>query len=466
MSLRPSFAASILAALAVGNPLAAADGPDAAGARLVGAALVQSRAHDKLAYLTDRIGHRLSGSAALERAVQWAADEFRRDGMDRVWTEKVLVPHWVRGPIAVRVVSPIETGLVALALGGSVSTPAAGIQAELIEFSSLDELKAAGEAVRGKIVLFNKPIAAGFDEEHGYGSAVGLRVDGASAAARQGAVAMLLRSLGTADFRLPHTGAMRYATDAPKIPAAAVAAEDALMLHRLLAAGERVRVQLALEASELPDAESANVLAELRGRERPAEVVLLAAHLDSWDVGQGAIDDGAGCAIVMETMRLLQQQGAAPRRTIRAVLYTNEENGTRGGKAYVEAHRGELALHVAAIESDSGGAAPQGFGVSAGPGGAEAVREIARELAGLGAGDVVPRGGGADIGPLKEFGVPLLSLRQDSTHYFDYHHTPADTLDKVRPAELDLNVAALAWLAWMLAEREAPLPRLVPEPAR
>ncbi len=426
--------------------------------RIIGAAIVESRAWDKLAYLSDHIGHRLSGSAALERAVAWTAEELRRDGIDRVWTEPVMVPHWQRGTAAAAIVAPLTHEMPVLALGGSVATPEQGVTAEVIVVTDFEELDARAADVRGKIVLYNKPIQAGFGSEHGYGSAVGLRVHGASRAAKHGAVATLIRSLGTADYRLPHTGGMRYDAEQPKIPAAAIAAEDAGQIARLLEAGETVRVQLQLGSRWLPDAESANVLAEIPGRELPEEIVLIGAHLDTWDVGQGAHDDGAGCAIVMETMRLIKRLGLRPRRTIRAVLFTNEENGLRGGRDYAARHGQKR--HVAAIESDSGGFAPLGFGVSAGPGGVELVQRIAAPLAAVGADAVTPGGGGADISPLKQYGVPLMGLRQESRRYFDYHHTAADTLDKVSRSDLDRNVAALALMAWGLAEHESTLPRL------
>jgi len=441
----------------------APDDPSAVAGGLVGAAMVDGRAHHKLTYLTDRVGHRLSGSHALERAVAWAAAEFERDGLDRVWTEKVRVPHWVRGEARARIVAPIERDLPVLALGGSVATPPDGTTAEVIEVASFDQLEAAAGAVAGKLVLFNRAMEAGWNAESGYGSLAPLRVDGPSRAARLGAVGMLIRSLGTANYRLPHTGALAYDESVPRIPAAALAAEDAELLHRLIGSGETVRVRLDLGCSTLDDAESANVLAEIPGRERPDEIVLIGAHLDSWDVGHGAHDDGAGCAIVMETMRLLRRLAAPPRRTVRAVLFTNEENGLRGGLDYAERHGAER--HVAAIESDSGGFRPVGFGVTAGEGGVEMVREIARRLATIGAADVVSGGGGADIGPLrKRHGVPVIGLRQDGERYFDYHHTEADTLDKVDPGDLDRNVAALAVVTYLLAEQDAVLPRLQPEP--
>jgi len=425
-------------------------------ARILGAALVENGAYDKLAYLTDRIGHRLAGSESLERAVAWAVEEFKRDGIEQVWTQPVMVPHWVRGEESARIVEPVQSRMHLLALGGSVGTPEGGLTAEVIEANSFEELESLGDRVQGKIVLYNKPMETARD----YGSGASLRVKGASKAARLGAVGMLLRSLGTADFRLPHTGAMRYEDDVPQIPAAALAVEDAAQLHRLLASGDTVRVQLELGCRMLEDAESANVIAELPGSEFPDEIVLIGAHLDSWDVGQGAHDDGVGCAMVMETMSLLRRLGLKPRRTIRAVLYTNEENGLSGGKAYAAEYG--ATTHVAAIEADSGCTTPVGIGVHAGPGGMAMIEEVAAVLAGIGAGEIEQGGGGPDISPLRKLGVPTLNVRQDWSRYFDYHHSEADTLDKVKRHDLDLNVAALAVLTYSLAERDETLPRLEP----
>ncbi len=430
-------------------------------AKLAGAALIDGKAWDKLAYLTDRIGHRLSGSEGLEKAVTWTAEEFKRDGIPRVWTEEVMVPHWVRGEEQARIVAPVEWKLALLALGGSVGTPEGGITAEVIEVDSLEQLNERKDEVKGKIVLFNKAIEAGFDAKYGYGSAVPMRVVGPSRAARHGAVGMLIRSLGTADFRLPHTGTLRYEDGLPKIPSAAIASEGAELIHRLLASGDPVKVHMELGAKTLPDALSHNVIADIPGREKPEEIVLIGGHLDSWDVGQGAHDDGAGCAIVMEVMRLIQKSGMQPRRTIRAVLFTNEENGLRGGRDYEKRHGHET--HVAAIESDSGGAEPVGFGVSAGEGGVAMIEEIASMLEFIDAHRVASRGGGADISPLRVHGVPLMNLRQQSFNYFDYHHTEADTLDKIDRQNLNKNVAALTVMTWLLAEREETLPRNNPE---
>jgi carboxypeptidase Q len=335
----------------------------------------------------------------------------------------------------------------------------------VLEVSSFDELHALGERAKGKIILYDKAMTRESDESKsvGYGAVAPLRHGGAIEAAKLGAIGALIRSLGTASYRLPHTGAMAYDEKVPKIPFAAITAEDSELIHRLLADGDHVSVHFRLGCRTLPDVPSANVVADIVGREKPEEIVLICGHLDSWDLATGAIDDGAGVAIVMEAMRLVHVLGLQPRRTIRAVLYMNEENGLAGGKTYAADHRAELQKHVAAIESDSGAAHPLGFGISGGAGAEERVREIATLLRGFGADDVKKGGGGADISPLRDSGVPMLSLRQDGTHYFDYHHTPADTLDKVDPFELSQNAASMAVMAYILADMPETLARQEPE---
>ena len=433
-------------------------------AKLIGEEAVSQGAFAKLAYLSDRIGPRLSGSPGAAAAVTWTAQEFRRDGFTPI-TEKVMVPHWVRGEETAALLAPVARKLHVTALGMSIATPPEGITGDLIEAGSFDELKALGEKVRGKVVLFYRVMQRD-REGTDYGPGANLRFKGAPEAAKLGAVAMLLRSLGTLSGNLPHTGTMGYEEGVEKIPAAALTAEDADLLHRLLAAGDPVRVRLTLGCRQLPDAESANVMADLKGRTLPEEIVVIGGHLDSWDLGTGAIDDGAGVAISMEALRLIKVLGLRPRRTIRAVLFMNEENGTRGGKGYAEAHLSELDKHVAAIESDSGAGNPIGFGVTAGAGGLERVATLADALRLVGeARWVKTDGGGTDIGPLKAAGVPLLSLRQDMTYYFDYHHTSADTLDKVDPRALADNAVAMAYMAYALADAPEPLPR-IPEDQR
>lgn len=428
-------------------PRVRADAYREAAGRIIGAALTDDTAYRRLAYLTDRIGNRLSGSESLERAVEWAVTEMKRDRLDRVRAEKVLVPHWVRGEESLEMLEPAARKMPMLGLGNSVGTPPEGITAEAVVVRNFDELDALGERVRGKIVVYNAPFT-------NYGATVQYRGVGPSRAARYGAVAALVRSVTPVSLQSPHTGALRYAEDQARIPAAAVTVEGAETLQRMQGRGERIRLRLKMEAKFLPDAESANVIAELRGKDKPDEIVLVGGHLDSWDVGAGAHDDGGGCIVAWEAVRLLKELGLRPRRTIRVVLFTNEENGLRGGNGYFEAHRKEVADHVLAIESDSGVYRPTGFGLDdKSPAQARSdVREIASLLRGLRADRIDADGGGADIGPLVREGVVGMSLNVDGTHYFDIHHTHADTMDKVDPQELAHCVAALAVMAYVVAD--------------
>ena len=418
-----------------------------AAARIIGAALTSDRAYARLAHLTDHIGNRLSGSTNLERAIEWAVAEMKRDGLDNVRTEKVIVPHWVRGEESLELLTPVPRKLQMLGLGNSIGTPAEGISAEAIVVRDFAELDRLGERVRGKIVVYNAPYI-------NYGTTVLYRLQGASRAARYGAVAALVRSITPVSLQTPHTGAMAYDADQPKIPTAAITIEVAELLQRMNDRGEHPTLRLRMEAKFLPDAESANVIAELRGSERPDEIVLIGGHFDSWDVGQGAHDDGGGCIVAWETIRLLKELGLKPRRTIRVVLFTNEENGTRGGNAYRDAHRAEIPNHVLAIESDSGVYRPVGFGLAATapPQARSNMQEIAKLLAGIDADDIGANGGGSDIGPVMREGVIGASLDVDGAHYFDIHHTQADTLDKVNPRELALCVATMAVMAYTVAD--------------
>jgi carboxypeptidase Q len=418
-----------------------------AAARIIGAALTSDRAYSRLAHLTDHIGNRLSGSKNLERAIEWAIAEMKRDELDNVRAEKVMVPHWVRGEESLEMLSPVATKLQMLGLGNSVGTPAEGIAAEAVVVRDFAELDRLGEKVRGKIVVYNAPYV-------NYGATVVYRLQGASRAARYGAVAALVRSITPVSLQTPHTGAMNYDPNQPKIPVAAVTIEVAEFLQRMNDRGDHPRLRLKMGAKFLPDAESANVIAELKGAEKPDEVILISGHFDSWDVGQGAHDDGGGCIVAWEAVRLLKELGLRPRRTIRIVLWTNEENGLRGGNAYRDAHRAEIPKHVLAIESDSGVFRPEGFGLaeSAPLQVRSNMIEIAKLLSGIGADQIAPSGGGADIGPIMREGVVGASLDVDGAHYFDTHHTPADTLDKVNPRELALCVATMAVMAYVVAD--------------
>ena len=410
-------------------------------------------AYETLAHLTDNIGQRLSGSPGAAAAVAWTTAQFRAWGIP-VRNEPVMVPHWVRGIEKASLVSHHNQNITLTALGGSVATPADGITADVVEVSSYDELKTAN--VRGKIVFYNNPMDMDLVRTQrsfeAYRIAVEFRGSGASRAAERGAVAAVIRSVGSASLRTPHTGAMRYDPKIAKIPAAAMTAEDATLIHRLLAKGERVRMHLVLTPRTLPDSPSANVIAEIRGSEKPDEIVLIGAHLDSWDLGTGAIDDGSGVAMVMETMRLLKEMDAKPRRTIRAVLFMNEENGSRGGRAYFDKHKNEH--HVAALETDAGAAAPTGFSTTLKGDALTEFEKLTPPLAALNANRFETSAEtGADISPLTEAGVVSFGLVPDPLHYFDYHHSPADTLDKIDPKELAQDSAAVAAIAWILATR-------------
>ena len=429
------------------SPTVKIDRYRAAAARIIGAALTSDRAYSRLAHLTDHIGNRLSGSQNLERAIEWAVTEMKRDSLDNVRSEKVMVPHWVRGEESLEMLAPVPRKLQMLGLGNSVGTPAEGIAAEAVVVRDFAELDRLGEQVRGKIVVYNAPYV-------NYGVTVAYRLQGASRAARYGAVAALVRSITPVSLQTPHTGAMSYDQNLPKIPVAAVTIEVAELLQRMNDRGDRPRLRLKMEAKFLPDAESANVIAELKGSEKPDEVILISAHYDSWDVGQGAHDDGGGCIVAWEAVRLLKELGLKPRRTIRVVLYTNEENGTRGGNAYHDAHRAEIAKHILAIESDSGVFRPEGFGLAeTAPLQVRAnMQEIAKLLSGIGADQIAATGGGSDIGPLMREGVVGASLDVEGAHYFDIHHTQADTLDKVNPRELALCVATMAVMAYVVAD--------------
>ena len=429
------------------SPTVKIDNYRAAAARIIGAALTSDRAYSRLAHLTDHIGHRLSGSKNLERAIEWAITQMKRDGLDNVRTEKVMVPHWVRGEESLEMLTPLPRSLTMLGLGNSIGTPAAGVSAEAVVVRNFGELDRLGQGARGKIVVYNVPFTS-------YGATVPYRLQGASRASRYGAVAALVRSITPVSLQTPHTGGMQYDPNQPKIPVAAITIETAELLQRMNDRGDRPTLRLKMEAKFLPDAESANVIAELKGSERPEEIVLISGHYDSWDVGQGAHDDGGGCIVAWEAARLLKELGLRPRRTIRVVLYTNEENGLRGGNAYRDAHRAELAKHILAIESDSGVYRPEGLGLAAtAPLQVRSnLQEIAKLLAGIGADGIAATGGGADIGPIMREGVVGASLDVDGAHYFDIHHTPADTLDKVNPRELALCVATMAVMAYTVAD--------------
>jgi carboxypeptidase Q len=414
--------------------------------RLIGEAVSSTFAWQRLAVLTDTIGNRLSGSPALDRAIEWALAEMKKDGLENVHTERVMVPKWVRGAETADLVEPVRHPMAMLGLGNSVGTPSEGVRGEVVVVHSFEELDAKAAMARGRIVLFN----AAFTN---YGETVRFRSNGPSRAASYGAVAALVRSIGPDGLRLPHTGALQYTNDAPKIPAAAISSEDADRLQRMADRGDRAVVELRMEAHFEPDAESANVIGELRGRTNPDEVVVVSGHLDSWDVGAGATDDGGGCIVTWEALRLMKALNLRPRRTVRVVLWTNEENGGRGGLAYRDQHRAELSKHVMMLESDGGVFRPLGFGFSGSDRARETVRAIASLLTGIGANQISTGGGGADIGPsLQEGHIPGMSLDVDGSKYFLIHHTQADTIDKIDPVEMAKCAAAVAVMAYVVAD--------------
>lgn len=403
-------------------------------------------AWQRLAYLTDTFGARLSGSKNLEDAINWAADEMRADGFEEVRKDPVKVPHWVRGRESLELIAPGYHSLPVLGLGLSVGTPPGGIEADLLVVESFVELERRAKEARGKIVLFNAPFK-------GYGPTVAYRVSGASQAAEQGALAVLVRSVGLDGLRTPHTGMLTYRDGAPRIPAAAITAEDASRLARMAARGQHLRVRLSMEAHLLPDADSANIVAEIRGREKPEEIVVVSGHFDSWDVGAGATDDGGGAIAAWEVARLLKTLKLRPRRTIRVVLFTNEENGLRGGYDYRDRYRATLSDHVLMIESDAGVFAPLGFGFSGNDAARAQVAAIARLLAPIGATRIGASGGGADIGPsVQAARIPAMSLDVDGGKYFLIHHTDADTVDKIDPTELARCAAAMTAMAYVVAD--------------
>lgn len=421
-------------------------------------------AFERLRVLTDTIGHRLSGTPQLDRAIEWAKREFEKDAQENVHTEQVMVPHWKRGVERGYLFATASQEVKVLGLGGTVPTPKGGITAKVIVVASFEELEQRASEVKGAIVLYNVPMPA-FDEEKGsgYGGVAKFRAEGPSRAAKLGAKAVLMRSVTAHSLSTLHTGALRYAKDVEKIPAAAITTESADLLARLVTHGEQVRFKLELESQTLTDAPSANVIAEIVGREKPDELVLIGAHLDSWDLGQGAHDDGAGCVMLMQALADLRKLGLRPRRTIRAVLFTNEENGLKGALAYGEAHKDELPKIVAAFEADIGGFAPRGLTVETAkekhPVILPRVQDLMQLMAPLGASRVIPEFSGADLIPLTKAGVLGLGLLTDHRRYFDIHHTEADTLDKVDPDDLAKNAAFVATLAYVIADAEERLDR-------
>ncbi|HTE46156.1 MAG TPA: M20/M25/M40 family metallo-hydrolase [Gemmatimonadaceae bacterium] len=443
--------------VAAQTPISAAQRADAN--RLIDAALADTTAYSRLAALTDRFGHRLSGSDALESAITWILGEMKRDGFVGARGEPVMVPHWVRGEESAALVSPRAVPLHMLGLGMSVGTPAAGITAPVIVVNSFDELTRRASEAKGRIVLFDYPFPLDVEPMVGYRRAVVYRGTAPVAAAKVGAVAALIRSVASSSIQSPHTGSTRYDTTVTRIPVAALSVEDAEMLHRMQTRGEKVVVTLRMNAQTLPDAPSRNVVAELRGSTKPDEVVVLGGHIDSWDVGQGAMDDG-GCSVAAwEAVRLMKVLGLKPKRTVRVVLWTNEENGGRGGQAYRDAHAAELTKHSAAMECDNGVFRPFGFRFQGSDAGLAFTKQIGALLERVGASRVVKGDGEADVGPILQRGVPGLALDVDGTKYFWYHHSSGDMMTVIGRDDFAKCIATMAVMAYVLADLDISVPR-------
>jgi len=416
--------------------------------------LTRGKSYDWLRHLSKQIGPRLSGSAGAQKAVEWTKQIMEQEGFDRVFLQEVMVPHWVRGA---KEEAYIQAGknripVPIAALGGSVATPPKGIEAAIVEVKSIKELEELGvERVKGKIVFFNRPMdPTKLNTFEAYGGAVDQRASGATFAAKFGAVGTIVRSMTTALDDFPHTGSMRYGPGVPLIPAAAISTNGAERLSALLKQQPNLRFFFRQNCQSLPDARSYNVVGEIRGSEKPDEIIVVGGHLDSWDLGEGAHDDGAGCVQAIEVLRLMKALNYKPKRTIRAVMFMNEENGLRGGIGYADYAKKNGEKHLAAIESDNGGFTPRGFGVVGTPAQKTRVSAWKDLLAPYGLHELGPGGGGADIGPLAETGTVLFGFKPDPQRYFDYHHTAADRFEAVNKRELDLGAASMAAVAYLI----------------
>ena len=419
---------------------------------IIDLALSDSTAYQRLGYMCDSFGPRFSGSKNLEKAINWIIKTMKEDGLSNVQGQYVKVPAWIRGKESAVMLQPFKKELNILGLGGSVGTPKGGIISRVVVVNDSLELKKKEKEVRGNIVLFNMPFVS-------YGETVSYRYSGASLAAKYGAKASLIRSIGDWSMDTPHTGAMRYKENIPKIPHVALTIEDALMIGRIFDRGSPVVLKLDMKSKTVPDRLSRNVIAEIKGSLYPDEVVVLGGHIDSWDVGQGAHDDGGACVAAWQALNIINTLDLKPKRTIRCVLWTNEENGGRGSKAYVENYINELDKHTVAIESDNGVFDPEGFGFTGSKKARSVVSEISKLLKTIGAGKITEGGRAADIGPLNDRGVPVMSLKVDNSKYFWYHHTSADTFDKIDFDSYNKCVAAMTVMAFVIADLDEPLSR-------
>ena len=411
-----------------------------------------SLAYNRLAYLCDMFGPRLSGSKNLEKAIDWIIKEMKKDGLSNVRGERVKVPSWIRGSESLKILVPFERNLRVLGIGGSVATPKGGIRGEVVVVDSFEDLEQKKDKIRGKIVLYNVPFTT-------YGETVQYRYDGPNKASNYGAIASIIRSVGTSKMDMVHTGTMGEYKTSRKIPHAAISMEDAEMISRIYDRGQKIVLKLKMEAKFVDDRWSRNVISELKGSKYPDEIVVVGGHIDSWDVGHGAHDDAGGCIAAWHAVNLIKNLGLSPKRTLRVVLWTNEENGSRGNKNYRDEHFSELDNHILAIESDGGVFAPTGFGFSGSIEARKIIFDIADLLDPIGAGKITKGGRAVDVAPLNDEGVPVMSLGVDGSKYFLYHHTPADTFDKVDYKEFNNCIAAMAIMSYVVADMDIRLPR-------
>lgn len=422
--------------------------------RIYNEVLTNGQAYEWLRYLCKQVGPRLSGSVGAQKAVTYTKQLMEQQAFDRVFLQDVKVPHWVRGAKenAYIKVGKQKINVPIAALGGSVATAPKGVEAEVIEVKSFQQLRDLGkDKVKGKIVFFNRPMdPTKLNTFEAYGGAVEQRANGATEAGNLGAVGAIVRSVTTLQDDVPHSGSMRYATGVPLIPTAAISTNAANLLSEKLKENPSLTFYFRQDCETLPDADSHNVVGELKGSEKPEEIIVVGGHLDSWDLAEGAHDDGAGCVQSIEVLRLLKVIGYTPKRTIRAVMFMNEENGLRGGVKYADLAKQNNEKHIAAVESDNGGFTPKGFGIV---GKAEQKAKIAEWkslLAPYSLHEIGPGGGGADIGPLAQSGTVLFGYKPDSQRYFDYHHAANDNFENVNKRELDLGTASIAAIIYLL----------------
>jgi len=450
---RSASALALALALTAAAPLFAQSTP---ADRLIDGAMKDSAAYNRLAELVDTFGPRPVGSASLEKAIDWIVAQMKRDGLENVHTEPVMAPHWVRGRESATLLAPYRGPLHILGLGRSVGTAAGGITAPVLVVHDFAELHAHAAQAKGKIVLFDYPFDSAKPPFKAYEEAVIYRYAGADSAARYGGLAALVRSVASFSLSTPHTGGMGYGDTTARahhVPAAAISVEDADMLSRIQARGQSIRVTLAMEAHMLPDAKSRNVIAEVRGTEHPDEIIVLGGHIDSWDVGQGAMDDGGGSVAAWEALRLIKQLGLKPKRTMRVVLWVNEEMGGRGGDAYRDAHKAELPKTKFALESDNGVFTPRGIRLTGPDSLLPVVKQLIAPLARLGVTEAIMGEPEADVTPLSEAGVPALALDIDPTRYFWYHHSDADMMNALDPHQVAMCVATMGVVVLGAADR-------------